>query len=51
MFYTIIFLQVRTWANPLIYQYTNYSLHVATNIIPFYGKTFGVAYPLPKMGT
>ncbi|EDV28943.1 uncharacterized protein TRIADDRAFT_37002 [Trichoplax adhaerens] len=46
---TINNVRVRTWANPLMYKYTNYSLHVTMKVIPFYGKTFGVAYPLPKM--
>lgn len=37
-------------SNPLMVEHTNFALKVAMDVVQFYEREFGVAYPLPKLG-
>ena len=43
--------KVRVYAPPGNYPYLDYALHVAAELLTFYGELFGEPFTLPKLGT
>ena len=50
MLYCNVHMQVSVWSRPDVNDQTHYALDIATKVLSFYEQSFGIPYPLPKLG-